>query len=55
MSCPEFCDNPARAEPKTKINNDNCKSSLRLNKSANLPQTGVLTVIARRVEVTTHV
>ena len=30
-------------------------SSLRSNRSANLPQTGVLTVIASRVEVTTHV
>jgi hypothetical protein len=49
------CDRAARIEPVTKMARPVCTSSLRSNRSASLPQIGVLTVRARRVEVTTQV
>ncbi len=55
MSVPVSCENPATAEATTKITRASCRSSLRLKRSASLPQIGVETVVASSVAVTTHV
>jgi hypothetical protein len=55
MSVSVPCERPASAEPSTKITIAICTSSLRLNRSASLPQMGVLTVVASSVETTTQV
>ncbi len=55
MSISADCDSPARAEPATKMIRDSCTSSLRSNRSASLPQIGVLAVIDSSVEVITQV
>src|SRR5690606_5468136 len=55
MSMFVSCEKPAAADPTTKSPSESWMSSLRLNRSANLPHSGVDTVVARRVDVTTHV
>ena len=49
------CEKPATAEETTKMTSEICSSSLRLTRSASLPQTGVETVVASSVAVMTHV
>ena len=46
---------PAIAEPATKTTSATCTSILRLNRSASLPQTGVVAVVASKVAVMTQV
>ena len=46
---------PAIAEPTTNTTRATCTSSLRLNRSASLPQIGVVAVVASRVAVMTQV
>src|SRR4051812_1253677 len=55
ISWPVFCDSPAMADPTTKMTRLSWSRNLRSTRSANLPQMGVLTVMASRVEVTTQV
>ena len=55
MSMLVSCENPAMAEAITKISSESCSSSLRLDRSASLPQIGVEMVVASRVAVTTQV
>ena len=55
ISVPTDCENPAKIEPTVKIVIDSCTSSFLLNRSASLPQIGVVAVEASRVAVTTHV
>ena len=55
MSVPVSCENPATADATTKMTRASCSSSLRLKRSASLPQMGVETVVASRVAVTTQV
>ncbi len=55
MSVSVFCEKPASADPSTKVPRASWMSSLRLKRSANLPQSGVLTVVASSVAVTTQV
>src|SRR5690606_32474390 len=52
---PTEWENPARIEPTVKIVIASCTSSFLLNRSASLPQIGVVAVEASRVAVTTHV
>ena len=49
MSMSVSCENPASAEPTTKSPRASWMSSLRLNRSASLPQIGVETVVASSV------
>src|SRR4051794_23615593 len=55
MSMPIVCDRPLRAEPTTKTTMAACTSIFLLNRSASLPQMGVVAVAARRDAVTTQV
>jgi hypothetical protein len=55
ISSPAFCDAPATADPTTKITIDSWMSSFLLNRSASLPQIGVVAVAVSRVAVTTQV
>ena len=55
ISWPTFWDSPANSEPSTKMAMPICSSSFLLNRSASLPQIGVLAVIASSVAVTTQV
>ncbi len=55
MSVPGSCEKPAAAVASTKITMAIWISSLRLNRSASLPQMGVEIAVVSRVAVTTHV
>lgn len=55
MSVPTFCDRPASAEETTATTSATWMRTLRLVRSASLPQIGVEIVMASRVEVTTQV
>ncbi len=55
MSMLVSCENPASAEPTTKMPSASWMSSLRLKRSASFPQMGVVTVVASSVAVTTQV
>ncbi len=55
MSWPAFWLSPAIAEPATKITIATWTSSFLLNRSASLPQIGVVAVAVSRVAVTTQV
>ena len=55
MSVPVSCENPATAVATTKMTRASCSSSLRLKRSASLPQMGVETAVASRLAVTTQV
>ena len=55
MSVEVSCEKPAAAVASTKITIAIWNSSLRLNRSASLPQTGVEIAVVSSVAVTTHV
>jgi hypothetical protein len=55
MSVPVSCEKPAAAVARTKMTIASWMSSLRLNRSASLPQTGVEIAVVSSVAVTTHV
>ena len=55
ISISVLCEKPAMTVPITKIARATCSSTLRLVRSASLPQMGVETAVARRVAVMTQV
>ncbi len=55
MSVAGSCEKPAAAVASTKITIASWMSSLRLNRSASFPQTGVEIAVVSSVAVTTHV
>ena len=55
MSVPGSCENPAAAVASTKMTSAIWMSSLRLNRSASLPQIGVEIAVVSSVAVTTQV
>ena len=55
MSCPAVWLTPEATAPSTNTAMDACTRVFLLNRSASLPQIGVVAVVVRRVAVTTHV